>query len=168
MADEVTLEPATSAHHVLLSNLLELYIHDLSEIFDLKPGADGRFGYDELAHYWSEPDTHFAYLIRSGEDVAGFALIARGSPASDDPDVIDVHEFFVLRSFRRGGIARRAAFLLWDRTPARWVVRVSERNLGALPFWEGAIRDYARGAFTVKQHPGKTHMFRVFEFSNAA
>ena len=76
-------------------------------------------------------------------------------------------EFFVLRAYRRGGIGRRAAFLLWDRLPGQWVVRVSERNVGALPFWEGAVREYTRGAYREKQHPGKTHMFRVFSFHSA-
>ena len=166
-SEEVTLEPATRADDTLLSNLLELYIHDLSEIFGIKPGADGRFGYDALPLYWSQPETHFAYLIRNGGDVAGFGLVARGSPASDDPEVLDVNEFFVLRGYRRGGVARRAAFLLWDRTPAKWVVRVAEQNRGALPFWEGAIREYTRGAFGAKAHRGKTQTFRAFSFSNA-
>lgn len=65
-SERVTLEEATPAAAPLLSNLLELYIHDLSEIFpiDLDPG--GRFGYDKLPLYWSEPDARYAFLIRRG------------------------------------------------------------------------------------------------------
>ncbi|HVN85698.1 MAG TPA: GNAT family N-acetyltransferase [Candidatus Binatia bacterium] len=150
-----------------LSNLLELYAHDLSDIFPIRVGPDGRFGYDKLPRYWSEPDSHFPYLIRFNGDLAGFALVTRGSPATDAPDDLDVSEFFVLRCFRRSGIGRRAAFLLWDRMPGQWVVRVSEMNRGALPFWEGAIREYTHGVYSEKTHPGKFHMFRVFSFSNA-
>jgi predicted acetyltransferase len=164
---DVSLEIATTASRSLLSNLLELYVYDLSEIFSIKVGADGRFGYDKLPLYWSETDTHFAYLIRSNADVAGFALITRGSPATDDPNDLDVAEFFVLRSYRGCGVGRRAAFLLWDRHPGRWVVRVSELNRGGLPFWERAIREYTRGAFCEKTHPGKSHLFRVFSFTSA-
>jgi GNAT superfamily N-acetyltransferase len=106
-SQEITLEIATAGDRRLLSNLLELYLHDLSEIFPIQVGADGRFGYDKLPRYWSEPDTHYAYLIRCKTDVAGFALVTRGSPATDDPNDLDVGEFFVLRSYRRSGIGRR-------------------------------------------------------------
>ena len=167
-APEIDLETATAGDRSLLSNLLELYIHDLSDIFSIKIGGDGRFGYDKLPLYWSAPDTHFAYLIRWNAEVAGFALVTRGSPASEDPDDLDVAEFFVLRAYRRGGIGRRAAFLLWDRRPGRWVVRVSEMNRPGLSFWENAIREYTHGAYTEKRHPGKSHMFRVFSFASAA
>jgi hypothetical protein len=52
---DVTLQPATVADAALLTNLLELYVHDLSEIFPVTIGADGRFGYPKLDLYWSEP-----------------------------------------------------------------------------------------------------------------
>jgi predicted acetyltransferase len=163
---EVTLEKAAIDASSQLANLLELYMHDLSETFPIKVGADGRFGYDKLPLYWSQPETHFAYLIRSKAGVAGFALVTRGSPVTDDPDDLDLSEFFVLRSYRRGGVGRRAALLLWDRLPGRWVVRVSEMNRAGLAFWEGAVREYTHGAWQEKAHPGKSHMFRVFLFRN--
>jgi predicted acetyltransferase len=163
---EIILERATIIDHSLLSNLLELYLHDLSEIFPLKVGIDGRFGYDNLHLYWSEPDGSFAYLIRSNAEVAGFALVTRGSPATADPHDLDVSEFFILRSFRRCGIGRRATFLLSDCLPGRWVVRVSEMNRAGLQFWEGAIREYTRDIYSERMYRGKSHMFWAFAFSN--
>src|SRR5439155_26978355 len=123
-------------------------LHDLSEAFAIEPGADGRFGYDKLPLYWSEPERRFPFLIRHGERVAGFVLVMRGSPASDDPDVFDIAEFFILRRHRRTGVGRRAAFLLWDRLPGRWIVRVAEENRGALAFWRDVIAEYSAGAAT--------------------
>ena len=161
------LEPATVGDAPVLAELLERYIRDLSGIFSVKAGPDGRYGYDKLPLYWSRPETHFPYLIKQNAEVAGFALATRGSPASDDPDDFDVAEFFVLPSHRRFGLGRQAAFLLWNRHPGRWVVRVSEMNRDALPFWESAVREYTGGAFTEKEHPGKTHRFRVFLFAAA-
>ena len=166
-SSEVTLEVAAADAAPLLSNLLELYVHDLSEIFPVEIGADGRFGYDKLASYWSEPETHFAFVIRSGDRVAGFALVTRGSPATDDPADLDVAEFFVLRSFRRAGVGGRAARLLWNRLPGRWIVRVSEANHRGLSFWDEIIREYTGGAVSEGQHAGKFHMFRVYSFRSA-
>jgi predicted acetyltransferase len=170
MADpnEVVLDAATSADATLLSNLLELYVHDLSAAFpNVELGPDGRYGYRDLALYWSEPERRFPFLIRCDARVAGFALAQRGSPATDDPDVFDVAEFFVLRRYRRSGVGRRAALLLWNRLPGRWIVRVSETNLGALPFWAGVITEFTRGAATESKRPGHPHAWRVFSFASA-
>jgi len=160
----VTIEQAAPAHAALLANLLELYIHDMSEVFPIEPGPDGRFGYARLPLYWSEPERRFPFLIRDSGKTVGFALATRGSPASDDPDVLDVAEFFVVRRHRRSGCGRRAAALLFDRLPGRWIVRVSEGNRGALPFWESVISAYTRGQFTRSKREGSPHAWRDFSF----
>jgi len=114
---DVSLDVATAADHTLLSNLLELYIHDLSRAFpNVEMGPDGRFGYRRLPLYWSEPARRFAFLIKCGGRVAGFVLVTRGSPDSpetEDENALDVAEFFVMRRYRRSGVGRRAAFLVW-------------------------------------------------------
>ncbi len=160
----VTLEPAAPHEATLLSNLLELYIHDLSTTFPVKLGPDGRYGYEQLPRYWSEPDRRFPFIIRCDERVAGFVLATRGSPVSDDPDVFDVAEFFVLRRYRRWGVGRRAALLLWRSLPGRWTVRVSEGNAGALLFWAGVVAEFTSGAATEARTPGNPNAWRVFSF----
>jgi len=131
-------------------------------------GPDGRFGYDKLPLFWSEPERHFAFMIRSRAGLAGFALVTRGSPATDNPEDLDLAEFFVLRSYRRSGVGRQAACLLWNRLPGHWIVRVSEANRAGLHFWSATIREYTKSNFCVRKHPGKHHMFRVFSFNSAA
>ena len=59
-----------------------------------------------------------------------------------------------------------AAFLLWNGVPGRWVVRVSERNVPALGFWRRTVGEYTGDHFGEKEHPGRTHMFRVFTFAS--
>lgn len=167
-SEEVVLEAATIQDATLLSNLLELYIHDMSEVFPtVELGADGRFGYDRLPLYWSEPERRFPFLFRCGAArAAGFVLVTRGSPASNDPDVFDVAEFFVLRRHRHSGVGRRAAFLLWDRLPGRWIVRVSEGSPGALTFWTRIIAEYTRGTAIQFTRSGIPNDWRVFSFDS--
>jgi len=165
----VSLELAAERDAPLLANLLELYIHDLSAAFPaVELGAEGRFGYPKLPLYWSEPALHFPFLVRRGGKLAGFILVTRGSPASEEPGMLDVTEFFVLRNQRRAGVGRRAAHLLWDRLPGRWVVRVSEANLGALPFWSQAITEYTRDAAVQTRRSGTPSAWRVFHFESPA
>lgn len=171
MADsrDIVLSAATKGDAVLLSNLLELYIHDLSAAFPrVELGPDGRFGYSKLALYWSEPDSHFPFLIRLDSRVVGFALATRGSPASDDPNVFDVAEFFVIRRHRRSGVGRRAAMLLWNRLPGSWTVRASEGVPGAVTFWRSVVTEFTSGAATESKRPGSPHGWSVFSFSSVS
>jgi predicted acetyltransferase len=163
-AATVQLDPATPADANLLADLLELYIHDMSAFYPhVEIGDDGRFGYPELPLYWSEPG-RFPFLIRRGDRVAGFVLAKRGSPVSDDPEVLDVVEFFVLPQWQREGIGRAAARRLWLRLPGSWTVRVSEGNLGALGFWSGVVAEATLGAAVESRRPGRSHPWRVFAF----
>jgi predicted acetyltransferase len=155
----VSLEVAAPETMPVLGNLLELYQHDLSECFRVDPGPDGRFGYERLPLYWSEPERRFPFLIRCDSRLAGFALVTLGSPASDDPTVYDVAEFFVLRRYRRVGVGRQAARLLWDRFPGRWFVRVFSRNTKALEFWREVV-----GAYSGNENISKE--WHVFTFQN--
>lgn len=163
-SQEVTLAVATPSDAGVLSNLLELYAHDLSGTFALELGADGRFGYEHLPLYWSQPERRFPFLIHCGTRLAGFVLVMRGSKASDDPDAFDVAEFFILRRHRRSGAGRRAAFLLWNRFAGRWIVRVSEGNQGGRDFWASVINEYTSGALSETRRPGSPHAWRVFSF----
>ena len=138
----VSLDAATAADATLLGNLLELYIHDVSGVFtNVVLGPDGRFGYPHLPRYWAEPDRRFAFIIRWNGEVAGFVLATRGSPVAEDPDVLDIAEFFVLRRYRSLGVGRQAALLLWRQLPGTWTVRVAEANRGASAFWKRVLRD---------------------------
>ena len=164
MNEEVTLVPATRSDAALLENLLTLYVHDMSEMVPLVPDEDGRFRYTRLPPYFSE-STHFPFLIRSGAHIAGFTFATRGSPVSDDPEVLDVAEFFVLRGYRRYAVGRRAARLLWGRLRGEWTVRVLEANRGGIPFWEATIREYTAGVYTAERLPDM-HPKRLFRFKS--
>jgi len=162
---EVSVVRAGRSESALLSNLLELYVHDLSPLFpQVELDASGRFGYPKLPLYLDETGEprRFAFLIRAGERIAGFALVTRGSPVTDDPDVYDVAEFFVLRRHRRSGVGRLAAHALFRELPGRWTLRVLERNEPALAFWSGVARDFTGGAATEFERREPSGVWRVF------
>ncbi len=167
-SESTRLVTATPADSVLLSNLLELYIHDLSAAFPhVTMGADGRFGYAQLPLYWSDRERRFAYLIQHDSQTAGFALATRGSPASEDPEVYDVAEFFVLRQLRRSGVGRRAARLLWQDLPGKWVVRVSEANSTGFAFWRRAVAEFTKSDVSPSIRPGRVASWLVFELDSS-
>ncbi|MEO8315968.1 MAG: GNAT family N-acetyltransferase [Pseudomonadota bacterium] len=166
MSEKVHLHRATPDLSPLLCNLLELYIHDLSQFFPIEPGPDGRFGYGKLPLYWSEPELRHAFLIKLGNRVVGFALATRGSPASSNPQDLDVAEFFVLRAYRHRSVGRQAATALWDMLPGHWVVRVSNANKAGLSFWTQAISRYTAGVFAQCKGSGHLSGWRIFNFDS--
>jgi predicted acetyltransferase len=125
----------------VLANLLELYAHDFSELRDLDVGEDGRFGYEALPLYWTEPE-RFPFLVRVGGRLAGLVLVRRGSVISGDEAVWDMAEFFVVRGYRRRRIGTQVAHEVWRRFPGRWEIRVMQKNDAARRFWQEAISSF--------------------------
>lgn len=137
----------------LLANLLELYIHDLSPLFpQVQLGNNGRFGYPRLPEYLEGNGDRFARIIEVETRPAGFVLARRGSPVSEDPAVLDVAEFFVLRGYRSQGIGREAAHALWRERPGTWTIRVAARNAGALAFWQATVASFANRPVGPREH----------------
>ncbi|MBB5055385.1 putative acetyltransferase [Granulicella aggregans] len=134
--NDLDVVEAVQADHAVLANLLEFYVYDFSELLNLEVGESGRFDYPGLSLYWSESDRH-AFLIRKDGKLAGLALVQKVE------EVWDIAEFFVLRAYRRKGVAKHAAKEVWSRFPGEWRVRVRDRNLPALRFWELAIAEFA-------------------------
>ena len=129
---------------VLLQNLYEHYLHDMSEWFEFDTKADGSYSYD-TSLVWK--NGYEAYLANIGSSIAGFALVGSAVEWLGDVGAHDVHEFFVIRRFRRSGFGQRMAKLLWSERPGEWLVRVLAANSPAVLFWQTAISSYSRGSY---------------------
>lgn len=138
---EVSLEPIHRDRAPVLHNLFELYVHDFSGHVPLQIQSSGRFELSPGEVWWTRDD-HFAYLIQRQGELAGFALVRRGSRVSHRSDVMDVAEFFVLRGARGQGVGTRAAHALFRTFPGAWEVRVRRTNPGALQFWARAAEGW--------------------------
>jgi predicted acetyltransferase len=150
----------------VLRNLFEHYLHDMSEWFEIDTKADGSYSYD-TSSIWR--DGYEAYLANVGDSITGFALVGSAAEWLGDIGACDVHEFFVLRRFRRSGIGQRMATLLWNERPGEWLVRVLEANVPALPFWRSTISIYSGGGYKEEERVINGRAWRFFRFvSNGA
>jgi predicted acetyltransferase len=147
----------------LLSNLLELYMHDFSEFMDFEIGRDGRFGYRHLDLYWTDP-RRFPFLIYVSGKLAGFFLVQRIPRA--DAVVWDMAEFFILRGYRRQSIGARAAHEAFTRFPGPWQVRVMKLNEPACAFWNHAVRAFAGEAMDVNRIRADGKEWNVYTFNS--
>jgi len=141
---DIELIEAAVEDKPVVQNLLELCEHDLSEFGGWDVTDHGLFGYHYLDHYWSEAG-RYPFLVRVGGRLAGLALIR---DVQEQGAVVHVMaEFFVLRKYRRQGVGRGLALLLFDRFPGRWRVEQIPGNDPALAFWRKVIGEYTGGRF---------------------
>lgn len=135
---DLTLVEANKAdHEVVLTNLLSLYLHDLSEFFGFPPDENGWFNYN---YDWNSPHGRLFLAFKDMLPV-GFALVNEGSAIGHGDDVWDMQEFFILRSSRRTGAGIWLAHKMYKAFTGRWEIRIGEKNLGALAFWRGSLND---------------------------
>jgi predicted acetyltransferase len=145
---------------LLLRNLFEHYIHDMAEWFEIDTQPDGSYSYDTSVIWEKGYD---AYLAKLGDSIAGFALVGSAAEWLGDIGAHDVHEFFVIRRFRRSGFGRRMATLVWNAHPGPWLVRVLESNAPAVLFWRAAI---SRGPYTEEGRIVNGRRWLFFRFAS--
>jgi predicted acetyltransferase len=84
--------------------------------------------------------------------LAGFVLIAGFSQLYvGRSDTYSISEFFVMRKWRKLGVGRSAACLLFERFPGHWEVRQERTNTAAQLFWINVIARYTNGAYTATE-----------------
>jgi predicted acetyltransferase len=143
---DLTLATADDAHVFL--NLWPLYQYDISEVGGTLPNAHGVFEDDPvrtadyagpLRVWFHRPGFLFPYLIRVDGRAAGFAML--GAAPAHAPKGADffVHEFFILRPFRRHGLGERVMHRLFAAHPGQWELWVLPENTPALHFWRRTI-----------------------------
>jgi predicted acetyltransferase len=125
----------------VVEQLIQLCLHDMTDFNPFPIGEDGRYEYDHLDRFWRYP-----YLIRADGELAGFALVIDECPVTSTRPCRFMAEFFVLRPYRRRGVAREAAGAIVARHPGPWHVGVIERNETAAAFWRSFLepRDVSR------------------------
>lgn len=163
----LSLRPAAKEERIVLSNLMQLYTYDWSELGPFDVGEDGRFDDYPLDAYWHDDERH-PFLLRVEGKLAGFALVSGRSRLSGQPGVFDMAEFFVMRKYRRKGVGLAAACAAFDRFKGPWEVRQRAENVGATAFWRRAIAHYTGGAYQEVPWNDASWVGPVQRFSNEA
>lgn len=123
--------------------MLELYQHDLSNIWDQDLDAHGEYGYS-LDRYWSN-ERCFPFVATLAGRYAGFALVDSAVKVGSNGQWMD--QFFVLKKYRRGGLGSVLARNVFETLPGPWEVGQMTNNQAAQTFWRKIISEYTAGAF---------------------
>lgn len=140
----IEVRAATAADRLPLFRMLELYQHDLSDIWDQDLDAHGEFGY-ELDRYWKQANCHPFVALVDGH-YAGFALVDGSVKIADAGHWMD--QFFVLKKYRRYGVGKAIAIHVFTKLPGYWEVGQMVNNAPAQAFWRTVITQQTGGAYT--------------------
>ena len=161
----VSVSPATEAEGPALRRLMQLYCYDFSDFSKMKMNDDGTFGNPEFIEEQFGAE-HASYTLRCRGAMVGFAIVSPRNFLTGKSGVTDMAQFFVMRGYRREGVGRTAATILFDRHPGPWEVRVIEENLPAEAFWRSVIERYTSGAFKVSEIDVPSDAGTLFSFTS--
>ena len=137
------VRPAVAEDRLPIQRMLELYQHDLSDIWDQDLDIHGEYGYS-LDRFWSNKDCR-AYVATVADRYAGFALVDRAAKVNSDAYWMD--QFFVLKKYRRGGVGGHLARRVFASLPGRWEVGQMPENYAAQAFWRSVVASCTSGVF---------------------
>jgi predicted acetyltransferase len=129
-----------------LLRMLELYQHDLSDIWDQELDSNGEYGYP-LERFWQAPECHPFVALLNGH-YAGFALVDGATKIASSGQWMD--QFFVLKKHRRAGVGKAIALKVFSELPGYWEVGQMTGNSSAQAFWKQVIAEHTGGNY--KQH----------------
>lgn len=130
----ISLVPASPDQKPAIANLIQLYLHDMTEFMPFAVGPDGLYAYDFLDRFW-----RFPYLIMSDDEIAGFALVIDECPLTGRSPCWFMAEFFVLKAYRSRGAGRSAIELALQAHPGQWHIAVPQANRAAQAFWSKTL-----------------------------
>lgn len=126
------VHPAALSDKPIIKAQLTHYLRELSQFGDV--GEE----YPYLDRYWQAGEQRWPYLIRSGPELAGFALVNAHS-VTPQPVDFAMAEFFVQPKQRGAGIGLAAMEALFARHPGTWQIAVMLGNHQARRFWQRVL-----------------------------
>ncbi len=137
---EFSTEITTLEDKPLLSQLLQIYLRELSQFEHIPSNDSGNYDYPHLDNYWSD-NNRYPYLFFAGEEIAGFALVRK------EEYFHSMAEFYVLPKFRRQGIGMFGAINLIKQHPGKWHIEYDARNRIGKLFWSKLVKGIVKECY---------------------
>ncbi|MCC2645027.1 MAG: Acetyltransferase, family, partial [Burkholderiales bacterium] len=139
--------------------------YDFTEFCDFDIGENGFYGYEYLPLYWRDQN-RFPFLIYVDNKLAGFVLVQKGSPISEETQIWDIAEFFIMKKYKKRGIGTIVAHKIWQQFNGYWQIRVLTGNQIACSFWLQAIKKFTSSIPTKVDIKVKDEDWIVYKFES--
>jgi len=154
---DLTIKAASVEDKPVFSNLIQLYLYDMTEYLPFPIGDNGKYEYDMLDHFWQHP-----YLFYVNGELVGFALVIDKCPITQKQPCWFMAEFFILKPYRKKGIGQACVKKTLAEYPGIWHIGTITKNVAAASFWQKIINQYDNVEMLDKQHDGER--WNLYEF----
>jgi len=136
----IRITEAGTENRSLLWELLQEYLREMSQYYELELDEKGDYRYRYFDAYFAERERK-PLLIYEDRQLVGFVLLNAHSYIGAEPDHV-LAEFGILPEFRQRHIGTRAAEHILQRFPGRWEIKYSEKNVNAKKLWNRIAAPY--------------------------
>ncbi|HAU0101632.1 TPA: GNAT family N-acetyltransferase [Legionella pneumophila] len=168
------VEIATLDDYPTIQNMARFYVYELSRDCgfisdDWALPSDGLYESFDFKNYFEEP-TRKAFLIKVGNELAGFALLNQEGIYPDTE--WNMGEFFITAKFQGKGLGFLVSSELCKMHLGLWEVSVIPENKRGLSFWRKTISKITMGNFqeeikTINYDPHQPQRV-IFRFDSTA
>ena len=144
LMNHLEVRRASADDRLPIYRMLELYQHDLSDIWDQELDAHGEYGY-ALDRYWQSANC-YPFVATVNAHYAGFALVDHAVKIGSAGYWMD--QFFILKKYRRTGVGTAVATRVFAALPGQWEVGQMPDNFAAQTFWRSVIAAYTDNNYT--------------------
>jgi predicted acetyltransferase len=159
----IEIRTATADDQQPLSRMLELYQHDLSDIWDQDLDAHGLYGY-QTDWYFCGRETSKAFVFLVAGKYAGAALVNTHCRLKEN--TWWMAQFFVVKKYRGRGVGELAAQHIFDNIRGKWEVGQIKGNDQGLKFWTKVISRYTNAVYTAQHHSDEEFTGTLQYFDN--
>jgi len=133
--NEINLRVATDSDKLILKNLQQFYLHDLSEYtINLDVDVNGLFENNDIDIFY-EKDALIPLVIEYEKIVVGFILLATPPYTLQGADYV-INDFFILRKYRGRGLGKVVAKELFKARLGKYAMMQLINNQTAISFWK--------------------------------
>ena len=141
----MTLERVKLKDKKILNNLIQLYLHNLSQNFKIDfDSKKGLYIYEDISKYFIN-DNDIPLFIKDEDNILGFILLN----LSEKENV--VQELFILNNYKRLGYGKKAITEVFDTYKGHWCIKVVPCTPNSENFWANIVKEYTRGKFRLER-----------------
>ena len=139
-------------YRLLQYSLFEESESDLNEMND-----EALFEYRYFDNYFSDSDRD-AFFIKEKDTnkLLGFVMV--NSYVQKFKEGHSIAEYLIIPKYRRKGLGKKVATLIFEKYPGNWEVQPSFNNEKAYLFWKNVVESYKKDNY---EYDGK-----IFTFTN--
>ena len=146
----IRLRKVKEEDRTLLWNVLQKYLHEMTQYYPEKVDRQGNYPYKYFDAYFTDAERK-AFFIYDDSTLVGFAMLNPYSSIEHKPDYT-IAEFTIFPPYRRNHYALDAMNLILLAFRGNWEIKYNKKNRGAKKLWTIITSPYSPFEYCVNKN----------------